>query len=87
MEMNAGQMVEDVRLAVNGKIKVEHYGRLGGMVHSPNEVLEAFEQKTNKSTGRSTYSAPRGANDDTVIARALMVHAEANMGHIPVMVT
>ena len=49
--------------------------------------LEAFEQKTNKSTGRSTYSAPRGANDDTVIARALMVHAEANMGHIPVMVT
>jgi len=45
VEMNAGQMVEDVRLAVNGKIPVEHYGRYGGMVHSPNEVLEALEEK------------------------------------------
>ncbi len=49
--------------------------------------LEAFEQKTNPNTGRSTYSAPSGANDDTVIARALLVYAEANYGHIPVMVT
>ena len=45
VEMNTGQMVEDVRLAVNGKIPVEHYGRFGGMVHSPNEVLEALEEK------------------------------------------
>ena len=52
-----------------------------------NFELEAFEQKTNPSTGRSTYSAPRGTNDDTVIARALMVYAEANMGHVPIMVT
>ena len=34
VEMNAGQMVEDVRLAVNGKIPVEHYGRMGGMIRS-----------------------------------------------------
>ncbi len=45
VEMSAGQMVEDVKLAVNGKVKVEHYGRFGGMVHSPNEVLEALETK------------------------------------------
>jgi len=45
VEMSAGQMVEDVRLAVNGKVKVEHYGRYGGMVHSPEEVLGAFIQK------------------------------------------
>jgi 2-oxoglutarate ferredoxin oxidoreductase subunit alpha len=45
VEMNAGQMVEDVRLSVNGKVPVEHFGRLGGMVHSPNEVLAALEQK------------------------------------------
>jgi 2-oxoglutarate ferredoxin oxidoreductase subunit alpha len=32
VELNAGQMVEDIRLAVNGKIKVEHFGRLGGIV-------------------------------------------------------
>jgi 2-oxoglutarate ferredoxin oxidoreductase subunit alpha len=45
VEMSAGQMVEDVRLAVNGKVKVEHFGRLGGVVHSPEEVAEALEQK------------------------------------------
>jgi 2-oxoglutarate ferredoxin oxidoreductase subunit alpha len=45
VEMSAGQMVEDVRLAVNGKVKVEHYGRYGGMIHSPSEVLEALENK------------------------------------------
>ncbi len=49
VEMNAGQMIEDVRLAVNGKIPVEHYGRFGGMVHSPNEVMEAFEEKIIKA--------------------------------------
>lgn len=45
VEMNAGQMVEDVRLAVNGKVKVEHYGRLGGIVPTPSEVLEALKNK------------------------------------------
>ena len=45
VEMSAGQMVEDVKLAVNGKVKVEHFGRFGGMVHSPDEVLEALETK------------------------------------------
>jgi 2-oxoglutarate ferredoxin oxidoreductase subunit alpha len=45
VEMSAGQMVEDVRLAANGKVRVEHYGRYGGMVHSPEEVLDAFMQK------------------------------------------
>jgi 2-oxoglutarate ferredoxin oxidoreductase subunit alpha len=44
VELSTGQMVEDVRLAVNGKVKVEHYGRFGGMVHSPDEVLEAFSE-------------------------------------------
>jgi len=45
VEMNAGQMVEDVRLAVNGKVKVEHFGRFGGMIPSPDEILAALEQK------------------------------------------
>lgn len=44
VELSAGQMVEDIRLAVNGKIPVEHFGRYGGMIHSPSEVLEAFEK-------------------------------------------
>ncbi|MEA4851140.1 MAG: 3-methyl-2-oxobutanoate dehydrogenase subunit VorB [Paludibacter sp.] len=45
VEMSAGQMVEDVRLAVNGKVPVEFYGRMGGIVPSPEEVLEALESK------------------------------------------
>ena len=39
VEMNAGQMVEDVQLAVLGRAKVEFYGRTGGMVPTPREVL------------------------------------------------
>ncbi len=42
VEMNAGQMVEDVRLAVNGKCPVEFYGRMGGVIPSPEEIYEHF---------------------------------------------
>ncbi|MDD3322650.1 MAG: 3-methyl-2-oxobutanoate dehydrogenase subunit VorB [Paludibacter sp.] len=45
VEMNVGQMVEDVRLACCGRIPVEHFGRLGGIVPSPDEVLEALKTK------------------------------------------
>ncbi|OJV35468.1 MAG: 3-methyl-2-oxobutanoate dehydrogenase subunit VorB [Bacteroidales bacterium 36-12] len=45
IEMNAGQMVEDVRLAVTGKVPVEFYGRMGGIVPSPDEVLNALKSK------------------------------------------
>lgn len=43
VEMSAGQMVEDVRLAVNGKVKVEHYGRMGGVVPTPDEIVNALK--------------------------------------------
>jgi 2-oxoglutarate ferredoxin oxidoreductase subunit alpha len=45
VEMSAGQMVEDVRLAVEGKVPVEHFGRLGGMIPNPNEVVHALEEQ------------------------------------------
>jgi 2-oxoglutarate ferredoxin oxidoreductase subunit alpha len=48
VEMSAGQMVEDVRLAVNGKVPVEFFGRNGGIVPSPDEVYEAFVKLFNK---------------------------------------
>lgn len=40
IEMNAGQMVEDVRLSVNGISDVYFYGRPGGAVMTPEEVME-----------------------------------------------
>lgn len=43
VEMSLGQMVEDVQLAVGCDQKVKHYGRVGGMIHSPDQVLEAME--------------------------------------------
>lgn len=45
VEFNAGQMVNDVRLAVNGKTKVEYFGRMGGIVPTPNEVETALVHK------------------------------------------
>jgi 2-oxoglutarate/2-oxoacid ferredoxin oxidoreductase subunit alpha len=43
VEMNAGQMVEDVRLAVNGRKPVFFKGRMGGMIPTPEEVLAELE--------------------------------------------
>ena len=45
VEMNAGQMVEDVRLAVCGKKPVHFFGRLGGIVPTPEETYEAIKEK------------------------------------------
>lgn len=44
-EINAGQMVDDVRLAINGEERVEYFGRLGGIVPEPNEIVEALKNK------------------------------------------
>lgn len=41
VEMSCGQMVEDVRLAVNGRAPVHFYGRTAGVVPTPQEVLDA----------------------------------------------
>ncbi len=45
VELNAGQMVEDVRLAVEGRTPVEHFGKMGGIIPTPEEVLEALKEK------------------------------------------
>ena len=51
VEMSAGQMVEDVRLSVEGKIPVYFYGRMGGGVPTPLEVLEKVKEKLNEDRG------------------------------------
>ena len=43
VEMSAGQMVEDVRLAVNGKAEVDFYGRIGGSIPTEDEIFERIE--------------------------------------------
>lgn len=43
VELNSGQMVEDVKLAVEGKVPVEYYGRMGGMVPTPEDIVHNLE--------------------------------------------
>jgi 2-oxoglutarate ferredoxin oxidoreductase subunit alpha len=44
VEMSAGQMIEDVRLATECRLPVNHFGRYGGVVHAPEEILAALQQ-------------------------------------------
>ena len=44
LSVKAGQMVEDVKLVVNGRVPVEFYGKCGGLIPSPDDVYEAFEK-------------------------------------------
>lgn len=48
VELNAGQMVEDVRLAAEGRVPVTHFGRMGGMIPTPAEILDAFNRDFGK---------------------------------------
>jgi 2-oxoglutarate ferredoxin oxidoreductase subunit alpha len=45
VEMSAGQMIEDVLLSVHGKVPVKHFGRMGGIVTAPDEVVENLKSK------------------------------------------
>ncbi len=50
VELDAGQMIEDVRLAVKCNVDVKHYGRLGGIVPTPDEVLNSLKEQFNIAT-------------------------------------
>jgi len=45
VEMNAGQMIEDVRLSTGSSVKVDHYGRFGGIIPTPDEVVRVLEKQ------------------------------------------
>lgn len=48
VELSMGQMIEDVRLAVNGKKPVEFYGRTGGNVMTPEDIVAVIKAKEGK---------------------------------------
>lgn len=50
VEINAGQMIDDVRLAVEGAVPVSHYGRMGGMIPTPEEVATVILRPEEKTT-------------------------------------
>jgi len=44
VELSNGQLIDDVRLAINGKVEVQFYARMGGAVPSVNEIVKAAEK-------------------------------------------
>lgn len=57
VEMNSGQMLDDVRQAVRGRIPVEFYGRLGGMLPLPDEIFEEIKRMATEP--QTTAGHPR----------------------------
>jgi 2-oxoglutarate ferredoxin oxidoreductase subunit alpha len=55
VEMNAGQMLDDVRLAVAGKKPVEFFGRMGGVVPYADEILDQIEEL---AAGKIAHDVP-----------------------------
>ncbi len=45
IELNAGQMIEDVELINRGRVPVKFYGRMGGMIFSPDEIAEFIRKE------------------------------------------
>ena len=64
VEMSAGQMVDDVRLAVNGERPVHFYGRMGGMVPTVSEVVEEIKKYAEPSHKSTTEIKLEIAIDD-----------------------
>jgi 2-oxoglutarate ferredoxin oxidoreductase subunit alpha len=56
VEMNSGQMVEDVRLGVEGRCPVNFYGRMGGIIPSPEEIVGALERLVRKDVSAMAES-------------------------------
>ncbi len=50
VEMNAGQMVEDVQLAIGNDIPIDFYGRMGGMIPQPDEIVQKIKDLSKKVT-------------------------------------
>jgi len=69
IEMNAGQMVEDVRLAANGKIPVEFYGRMGGMIPTPEDVLKKIMELGNYSPVIKSGKTPKLSNKKSKVTK------------------
>ncbi len=56
LEMNAGQMVHDVRLAVHERIPVHFYGRMGGIIPMPDEVAHKIHELLHLTNHRDTLA-------------------------------
>jgi 2-oxoglutarate ferredoxin oxidoreductase subunit alpha len=61
VEMNAGQMLDDVGLAVAGRAPVRFYGRMGGVAPLPDEILAALDRLNVETLEAAPYRPSRAA--------------------------
>ncbi len=82
VEMSAGQMVEDVRLAVEGRTPVFFHGRTGGMVPTPTEVVGALNRAWALTPPRpsSFQLGDAGADDEPDPLSLIEIGAQAQVG-------
>lgn len=59
VEMNTGQMLDDVNLAVGGRVPVEFYGRLGGVTPFPDEILDEIHRINENPPAKTDGNARR----------------------------
>ena len=57
VEMNAGQMVEDVRLAIDGRCPTRFYGRMGGVIPLADDILPELEKLAAECAGEPVEEA------------------------------
>ncbi len=76
VEMSNGQMVEDVRLALNGARPVEFYSRMGGNVPSHEEVLEFVEKQVGKYLAAIDPKRSRWSMSSAMESEYTVVHAK-----------
>ena len=78
VEMSNGQMVEDVRLAVNGARPVEFLSRMGGNVPSHEEVLgSCANRRANSRAGHASRKKSRWPMSSEMIPEYEVVHGRA----------
>lgn len=80
VEMNLGQMVEDVRLAVNGKAPVSFFGRPGGGMLSVEDILDAIRNAAAGAGQKKKFVSRRGA-PGTRVAPGTSRKREKNKSH------
>jgi 2-oxoglutarate ferredoxin oxidoreductase subunit alpha len=75
VEMNAGQMLHDVREAVAGRAPVDFYGRTGGMIPLPDEISQQIDKLMSLPTYQASHSQPGNGYHHQAAASAVASRA------------
>ena len=84
VEMNAGQMIEDVKLSVGCDLKIEHYGRFGGIIPSPDEVVKALGTKNyRRLIWKNNYKHPEMQKPENMVYKRTDLLVDRPLSYCP----